>query len=207
MRRESELFIMTIEILSDRIKQLVNLTQELLLYAKKLSEMHDKYLPTSPAKSNKYKTSEIPMIIRFLHCSFYYDALLNINTLLKPVQKDFNKKEQSIFELIALEEDPTIKFELLKEANEFVKKLEEKNLNKWRHKLAAHKDIENAGDTEIMYLNFIKKDIVQYSIALITAINLFIINKYDVHYNNTFASLYSKGFDKMIELFENDLKK
>jgi hypothetical protein len=198
---------MTIEILADRIKQLVNLTQELLLYSIKLREMHDKYLPTSPAKSNKYKTSEIPTIIRFLHCSFYYDALLNINTLLNPVQSDFNKKEQSIFELIDLEEDRIIKVELLKEANEFVKKLADKNLNKWRHKLAGHKDIENAGDTEIMYLNFIKKDIIQHSIALIDDINLFIINKYDVHYNNTFASLYSKSFDKMIELFEKDLKK
>jgi len=164
-------------------------------------------IPIAPLHSNKYKTSEIPMMIRFLHCAFYYDALLNINTLLKPVQKDINKKELSIFELIDREQDQAVKAELLKEANEFVKKLEDKNLNKWRHKLAGHKDIEKAGDTEIMYLNFIKNDIIQYSLELINSINLFIINKYDVQVNNTFAALYSKSFDKMVDLFEKELKK
>ena len=198
---------MTKEILADRIKQVINLTQELLLYANKLRELHDKYLPTSHAKSSQYKTSEIPIMLRFLHCSFYYDALLNLNTLVKPVQNDYNKKEQSIFELVDLETDHTVKAELSKKVNEFVKKLEEKNLHRWRHKLAGHKDIENAGDTEIMYLNFIKVDTLQYSIALINDINSFIVSKYDVQYNNTFASLYSKSFNRMVNLFEKELKK
>lgn len=198
---------MTKEILADRIKQLINVTQELLLYAIKLRELHDKYISTSHIKSNQYKTSEIAMMIRFLHCSFYYDALLNLNTLLKPVQNDYNKKEQSIFELIDLETDHSVKDELLKKSNFFKKILEDKNLHKWRHKFVGHKDIENAGDTEVMYLNFIKEDILQYSIALINDINSFIIKEYDVQYNNSFASLYSKSFNRMVYLFEKELMK
>ena len=198
---------MTEEILADRIKQLINVTQELLLYAIKLRALHDKYISTSHININQYKTSEIAMMIRFLHCSFYYDALLNLNTLLKPVQNDYNKKEQSIFELIDLETDHSVKDELLKKLNVFKKKLEDKNLHKWRHKFVGHKDIENAGDTEVMYLNFIKEDILQYSIALINDINSFIIKEYDVQYNNSFASLYSKSFNRMFYLFEKELMK
>jgi hypothetical protein len=195
------------EILADRIKQLINVTQELLLYAIKLRELHYKYIPNVPLKSNHYKTSEIPTMIRFLHCSFFYDALLNLNTLLNPLQDDYNKKEQSIFELVDLESDHTVKDELLKKTSVFLKKLKDKNLHKWRHKFVGHKDIENAGDTEIMYLNFIKEDIVQYSNTLINDINSFIIKEYDVQYNNTFASLYSKSFNRMVCLFEKELMK
>jgi len=206
---------MTKEKLADRIEQLINITQTLLVYSKKLRKLHDEYLPKTVIEKQKYTTSEIVMVLRFLHCSFYYDALLNLNTVLSPLQKDTNKKEQSIFELIDLETDQKAKKELLSQANEFRKQLKEKNLDKWRHKLVGHKDIENAGDPEIMYLNFIKSDIIKFSEDLINQIDMFIknyyekfINKnYDVVYNNTFSQMYCKSFEKMLELFEKELRK
>jgi len=198
---------MTKEKLADRIKQLINITQTLLVYSNKFRELHDKYLPGSAMERQKYITSEISMAIRFLHCSFFYDALLNLNTILSPLQKNPDKKEQSIFELIDLEADSANKEDLLSKANEFRKKLEENNLHKWRNKFVAHKDIENAGDTEVMYLNFIKSDIIEFSENLINQIDKFIVCNYNVAYNNTFSQMYSKSFEKMLELFEHGLKK
>ena len=196
---------MTKEKLADRINQLINVSQQLLLYSVKLKELHDKYIPTNPIKSNQYKTSEIPIFLRFLHCTFYFDVLLNLNTLLNPVQNDPNKKEQSIFELIKLEIEPAIKDELLMSAINFRNKLKEKYLHKWRHKIGGHKGIENAGDPEIMYLNFIKEDIFKCSQDLLDEIDSFIKNKYAVPQNNSFASLYNKGFNKMLTLLEKEL--
>jgi hypothetical protein len=198
---------MTEEKLAYRIKQLINITQTLLVYTNKFRELHDKYLPEPVMERHKYKTSEISMALRFLHCSFFYDALLNLNTILAPLQKDPNKKEQSIFELIDLELDQKAKDELLSKANEFRKQFEENNLHKWRHKLVGHKDIENAGDTEGMYLNFIKSDIIEFCKNLINQIDKFIVKSYDVAYNNNFTQMYSKSFEKMLELFEKELKK
>jgi len=200
---------MTKEKLADRIKQLINITQTLLVSSKKLRKLHDKYRPKTGIviEKQKYTTSEIVMVLRFLHCSFYYDALLNLNTVLSPLQKDTNKKEQSIFELIDLEIDQTNKNDLWSKANEFKKQFEENNLHKWRNKFVGHKDIENAGDTEVMYLNFIKSDIIKSSEDLINQIDKFIIKNYDVVYNNTFSQMYCKSFEKMLELFEKELRK
>ena len=198
---------MTKEKLADRIEQLINITQTLLVYSKKLRKLHDEYLPKTVIEKQKYTTSEIVMVLRFLHCSFYYDALLNLNTVLSPLQKDTNKKEQSIFELIDLEIDQTNKNDLWSKANEFKKQFEENNLHKWRNKFVGHKDIENAGDTEVMYLNFIKSDIIKSSEDLINQIDKFIIKNYDVVYNNTFSQMYCKSFEKMLELFEKELRK
>jgi len=198
---------MTKEKLADRIEQLINITQTLLVYSKKLRKLHDEYLPKTVIEKQKYTTSEIVMVLRFLHCSFYYDALLNLNTVLSPLQKDTNKKEQSIFELIDLEIDQTNKNDLWSKANEFKKQFEENNLHKWRNKFVGHKDIENAGDTEVMYLNFIKSDIIKFSEDLINQIDMFINKNYDVVYNNTFSQMYCKSFEKMLELFEKELRK
>lgn len=198
---------MTKEKLADRIKQLINITQTLLVYSSKFRELHDIYIPVTEMERLIYKTSEISMALRFLHCSFFYDALLNLNTILAPLQKDPDKKEQSIFELIDLELDQKAKDELLSKANEFRKQFEENNLHKWRHKLVGHKDIENAGDTEGMYLNFIKSDIIEFCKNLINQIDKFIVKSYDVAYNNNFTQMYSKSFEKMLELFEKELKK
>lgn len=127
--------------------------------------------------------------------------------MLSPIQKDPDKKEQSLFELIDLETNQLKKENLLSKANEFRKQLEENNLHKWRNKLVGHKDIENAGDTVVMYLNFIKIDIIKFSEDLINQIDDFINNNYDVAYNNTFSQMYSLSFEKMIDLFEQELKK
>ncbi len=194
------------EKLAYRIKQLINITETLLLYAQKLKELHDKHLPNKNIGINEYKPGIIPLMLRFLHCTLFYDALLNLNTLLQPFQRDLNKKEQSIFELIELGIDSSRKNESLETANELRKKLEDKNFHNWRHKLVGHKDIESAGDTEIMYLNFIKDEYIAYSIELLNEINAFVTNNYDVIRDNTFAGLYSKSFARMIELFENDIK-
>jgi hypothetical protein len=198
---------MTKEKLADRIKQLVNITQTLLFYSDKFRELYDKYLPATAMERQRYDTSEISMAIRFLHCSLFYDVLLNLNTMLSPIQKDPDKKEQSLFELIDLETNQLKKENLLSKANEFRKQLEENNLHKWRNKLVGHKDIENAGDTVVMYLNFIKIDIIKFSEDLINQIDDFINNNYDVAYNNTFSQMYSRSFEKMIDLFEQELKK
>lgn len=197
---------MTKEKLAERIKQLIGVTQQLLFYSLKLKELHDKHVPTNPIKSDQYKKSEIPMMLRFLHCTLYFDALLNLNTLLSPFQKDPTKKQQSIFELIDTEIDINRKNDLFKKANELRKKLKDKNLDKFRHKLVGHKDIENAIDTEIMYLNFIKAEYIEHSIKIVNEINDFVTNNYGVIINNLFAGLYDKSFEKMIELFENELR-
>jgi len=194
-----------IEKLADKIKQLINITESLLLYAKQLKELNNKYLPTNIICKSKYSSENIPLMLIFLHCTFYYDALLNLNTLLQPLQKDINKKEQSIFELIEMESDTERKNNLLETANELKKKLKDKNLDKWRNKLVGHKDIQSAGDTEMMYSNFIKDTNFDYSIKLLNGIKDFVTQNYDVICNNPFAGLYDESFTRMIELFENEL--
>jgi hypothetical protein len=194
-------------ILADRIKQLINVTKELLLKAQGLQSSHDRYLPASLKESSFYKNSEIALLARFLHTTFYYDALLNLNTILNRIQKKQDKKEQSIFELIEYETDQGRKNKLSTKATELIIKLEAKNLHKWRNKLVGHKDIGVAGDTEIMYLNFIKEEYLDYTISLINDLDSFMIQYYDVAANNTFAEMYSKSFEKMSELFEKELRK
>lgn len=196
---------MTKEILADRINQLINVSKQLLFWSVKLKELHDKNIPTDPMKSNEYKTSEISMLLRFLHCTFYDDVISNLNTLTNKVQTDPNKKELSIYELIEFETNQNIKDEILTSAKNYRAKLEEINLHKWRNKLSDHKDIEKSGDPEIMYLNFIKEDILTFSIDLLNEIDSFVKNKYDVPYNNSFDSLYDNGFNKMLMLFKKEL--
>lgn len=193
------------EKLADRIKQLVDISSTLIMYSQKFKELHNRYLPKTLLDQQKYKTSEISLILRFLNSSFCYDALLNINSILSQFQRDPEKKEQSIFELIELEDDPKKKSKLLNVANSFREKLEKKNLHKWRHKFVAHKDIESAGDTVIMYLNFIEDEYIRLIIELLSEINEFLINNFDLNYKNSFNQLYAKSFNKMIELFETEI--
>lgn len=193
--------------LADRIKQLNDISHTLLKYAEKIRDLHDNYLPKTEIEKQYYKTSEIPMSLRFLQCTFFFDALLNLSTILSPLQKDLNKKEQSLFELVELESNQNIKDNLLLYVNKIRKQFENKNLHKWRNKYVAHKDIKNAGDTEIMYLNFIKKDIINESIIISKEIHQFLMSNYTfLNTSNTFMSLNSKSVDKMLELFENELR-
>lgn len=197
---------MTKEKLADRIKQLINISYTLISFLKRLQKLHDKYLPNTALDRHEYKISEIPMLIRFLNCTFYYQMILNLNTILSPLQKNVNKKEQSIFELIDLETDVNKKAELLESANRFRDLLESKELHLLRHKLIAHKDLESAGDTEIMYLNFIKDEFIDFSEKLLQEIDKFLSDNFDVTYSNTFEQMYSKSFNKMLEILENEIK-
>lgn len=195
------------EILLNRITQLIDITKGFLYYSKELKNLHDKFLPEDIYEKDRYRKSEIPLMLRMLHNSFFFDALLNLNSILSKVQKDVNKKEQSIFELIELESDANQKNRLLQAAEKFSASLKEKNLDKWRHKLVGHKDINQAGDTDIMYLNFIIDDIHNHTAKLLDDIYIFINNNYDVISNTSFSSLYSNSFERMIELFKKDLAK
>lgn len=197
---------MTKQELADRIKQIINISKLLITSSNKLKELHDKYIPQSVLDRQKYKTSEISLLIRFLHCTFYYEVLLNLNTLLNPLQNNPDKKEQSIFELIEFDTDKNRKKSLLVTGNSFRKKLEEKNLHKWRNKFVGHKDIDDAGDTEAMYLNFIKSEFINCTNELLENIDKFIIDNYDVCYNNRFVGLYSKSFERLFAWFEDELK-
>lgn len=198
---------MSKEKLAERINQLINISKSLINNSNMLKKLHDKYLPQSVLDRQKYKTSEISLLIRFLHCTFYYDVLLNLNTLLNPLQSNPDKKEQSIFELVELDTDKNRKKSLLVTANSFRKKLEEKNLHRWRNKFVGHKDIDDAGDTEAMYLNFIKSEFINCTNELLENIDKFIIDNYDVCYNNTFEGLYSKSFERLFAWFEDELKR
>ncbi len=193
------------ERLADRIKQLINVTQLLLANARQLKEFHDKHLSIPPLEPHQFKISDTATLIRFMHCVFFYDALLNLNTLLHPVQSDPNKKEQSIFELIELETKPNTKEKLKENAESIRQKFIDRKLHKWRHKLVGHKDIDKAGDTEIMYLNFIDESILNFSIALLNEIDTFIKYNYDVIQNNTATNLYGNSFNKLFEMLGKEL--
>jgi hypothetical protein len=197
---------MDIKKLSDRVKQLVDVTEQLLKYSKELKVLHDKYCPQETIKNNEYLTSEIPTVLRFLHVLFFFDALLNINTLLDKLDIVEDKKEQSFYELVELITDITKKNEIIAELDTLRNKLQLNNLDKFRHKLVAHKDIESAGDSTIMYMEFVKSEFIDICQDIITELIALLNKHFDVYYNNLFEQLHNKGFFKMIELFERELK-
>jgi len=198
---------MTVELLADRINQLIDVTDELILYLKQCEQLYKKYRPNESSSYTQYATSEIPSMMRFLHCMFFYDVLLNINTLLDKVDKDLNKKEQSIYELSEFLQDEFIKEEILNKADSLRFKFENYSLHIFRHKLDAHKDWIAAGDTTIMYLNFIKPEIISICEEIIKELKQICIKYFDVITTNSFHQLYGKGFQKMVKLFEDELIK
>ncbi|MEJ5305853.1 MAG: hypothetical protein WHV63_07890 [Ignavibacteria bacterium] len=197
---------MTKQILADRIKQLINISQTLLDYCTKFKELNYKYFPNLKQLNYLDFNFKFSILLRFLQNMFYYDALLNLNTILALHQKDQNKKELSIFELIELETDTNLKEKLKIEAEELRNKLESKNLHKWRNKYVAHKDLINAGDPEIMYLNFIKDEYIACTSELLQEADKFLSKYYDIAFNNTFNDLYENSFNWLIELLEKNLK-
>lgn len=197
---------MTVELLADRINQLIDVTEELILYLKQCEHLYKKYRPNESAHAD-YAISEIPSMLRFLHSMFFYDVLLNINTLLDKVDKDPNKKEQSIYELSEFLQDEFIKEEILNKSDSLRFKFENYNLHIFRHKLAAHKDWIAAGDTTIMYLHFIKPEIISVCEEITKELKQICIKYFDVITTNSFHQLYNKGFQKMLKLFEDELIK
>lgn len=197
------------EILADRIKQLIDVSQTLIENSEKLKQLQETYLQPIPnvIERHKFKVSEIPMMLRFLHCTFFYDALLNLTTLLKPVKENPDRKEISFFELIELEDDLNKKNTLLADVNSLNDKLVQSKLVLFRHKLVAHKDISNSGDPDIMYLNFIRKEFIDLTKNLLGNLDNLIQQNYDVPCTNSFKQLYQKSFNKLISMFEKELKK
>lgn len=200
---------MTKEKLADRIKQLIDISTGLLNYSIKLKELHDKCVPKGNSIiRNEYKTSEISILIRFLHCTFFYDVVMNLNTLLEKVQKDPDKKEQSFFELANIIDNEEKKKNFEDELKKLRQDFEDKNLHKRRNKFIGHKDINVAGDTIVMYLNFIKDEYIDYCEQLLIQMNELLLQlNLDVYTNNLFENLYRESLKKLIELLENELQR
>ncbi|MEW6654497.1 MAG: hypothetical protein AB1394_13680 [Bacteroidota bacterium] len=198
---------MNIEVLADRVKQLIDVTEKLLNYSLELKYLSNKYRPQEPLKYAEYLNSEIPSMSRFLHAMFFLDALLNITSLLHLSEKNPDKKEQSFYELAELVSVVTKKNDIIVELDKIRSSFETGNLHKFRHKIAAHKDIECAGDITIMYMNFVKQEATDLCIDITTKMKELLYKHFNIYCNNLFGQLHDKGFAKMYELFENELEK
>lgn len=85
-------------------------------------------------------------------------------------------------------------------------KLKEKNFVKGRNKFGGHKDIDAAGDTTLLYSFFISDANLSFSKELLNEMNMLMKKYFDVDVNNLFESLHQKGFQRMYELFEEELR-
>jgi hypothetical protein len=197
---------MTKETLAEQIKQLTDLTNTLLEYSKRFMKLYEDYKPTSKLDRLKYDNSGLTLNLRFIHCLMFYDALLNLNSLSQPLQNDPNKKELSIFELAELETDLNKKDKILLECKAIRNLFESNDLHKWRNKFIAHKDINSTGDPFTSYFGFAKENIINLAIDLTNQISQLINKNYNVTINNIFLDLYQKGFERLIEFFDNELK-
>lgn len=193
--------------LAEKLKQLTDIIGELLFLCKKLKEINKKYLPKNPIFKNKYNNSEIPKFLTFLNVIIFDVVILDLTTILAKTKKDPSKKELSIFELIEMISDANKKEKIKEVAEKLRLQIEAINFDKWRNKITAHKDLIVLGDVDIHYLNFVNDETLNFCNDIISKLYEIINNNYNISFNNIFNELYRKSFNKMIELFENDLKK
>ncbi len=197
---------MTVEILSDKVKQLVNVSNGLLQFSKRFEDLHNQYLPKEHSEVIKYKTHEIVMLLRLQHCLYFFDVLLNLNSLLRYRQDDVNKKEISFFELLDLIPALDQKDEIKKTLNELRRKLKDNKMDVLRHKFDAHKDYTLAFDPEIMYLNFINPDLIIVAEEILNELNNLCIKFLHTNTSNSFQQLYDTGHQKLFSFFEKELR-
>jgi len=195
---------MNVSELSDKIKQLLEVSLTLLRYASEFEKLYKKYKPSDKLSYDKYSKSKVPTLLRFFHCSFFFDALLNLNTLLKPLQKNPNKKELSFYELLNELNDSELKEKLLPLVNKLRDELTENNIDKFRNKFVGHKDLSTSIDSNILYLNFIAVKTFNTSYRITESLNEICIKHFDVPQNNSFLSYYNPSFSYLLTDFEKN---
>ncbi len=173
-------------LLADKIKQLIDVSLILIEYCKKLKQLDSKYveLKQSVIERQEFKASEIPTILRFLHCTFFFDALSNLNTSLEPFQKEPCKKEISFFELIEVENDKMRKETIVRDIKYLREQLKNRKLTHLRNKYVAPIDLFVFGHPDVMYLNFIKDEYIESTKLILKKLNNLIQTYYYVPDNN-----------------------
>ncbi len=196
---------MTKEILAGKIKQLVNVTKELLNYSQRIKELHNKYLPQNPDEAVEYKLHEIPTLLRLQHCLYFYDVLLNLNSLLATKKNKIDKKEISFFELLELTTPSKQKDDVENILIGLREKITDNKMKFFRDKLSGHKDYSLNIDFEMIYQNFINQELLSVAEQILYELDKLCIDYFDTYYNNTFEELYDKGHQKLFDFFENEL--
>lgn len=193
--------------LSNKTKYLINVCESFILFAERIKRLHNKYIPNDKELiKNNYMFSDIPIILRLLHNIFFFDTVLNLKSLLVPAEKNKTRKEQSIFELINLDKDVNTKKEKLSIAEKIKEKYSISFLPEFRNKLVAHKDLFQSGDIDAMYFNFVEEKFLEKAKEIILSLKDFICKYYEVESNNSFYNYLSQPFEKVLNLFENELK-
>jgi hypothetical protein len=190
----------------DRIKQLVDISINLLKWANDYRDLYERFKPDKAVDKIKYANSPLSSFLRFQSRIIFLDVILNLNTLFCKVQKDSNKKEISFYELLELIPDSDDKKQISNILDSELVIFQKHKLDKIRNKFVGHKDLAITFDPITLFLNFPDPILVGVCEHIINSMNDIIIKYFDSVRNNIFSPLL-KGHKVNITLIEEFLKK
>ena len=145
-------------------------------------------------KQNKHRVSAYKLLV-CIHNNLYFGYVLRI---LKTLFESGHKPKEQSFESwqrirLQSQQNEIQEFDLIKED------YKRSPLPKFRDKLEAHKDVNNAGDTVANFLNPVKREHIKQAGELLEALKNYVC-KYFVEYDfYSFSTLYKPSLDIFIK--------
>ena len=182
--------------LQDKIKQLVDVSISLLNWSDDYKNIYN---------NHRSSNSSLLTLVKFQSSMMFFDVILNLNTLLSPVQNNPDKKEISFFELLELLPSSSEKNQVSDIINDLRKKLLDNKLDKIRNKFVGHKDLSLNYDPVILNWGFPNPDLVAVCREIIEKLSDVCLRHLYCFRNNTFNLLYGESHQAYLDFLEQSL--